>query len=74
LRVVIVLTWKLVSKREEERGSNPLTSGARKSQEPAHHFFRITSYKGTPNLKGRGNGPYLFKGWEWACAYGEGKE
>lgn len=54
---------ELVSKKEEEKASNPLKPGTRKSQEPAHHFFCITSYKATPNLKGRGNSPYLFKGW-----------
>lgn len=74
LWVARLLTWKLVSKTEKEKAYNPLKSGARRSQEPTHHFFCITNYKATPNLKGRGSGPYLFKGWRWACAYGEGQE
>lgn len=59
---------------KKRKACNPLKSGARRSQEPTHHFFCITNYKATPNLKGRGSGPYLFKGWRWACAYGEGQE
>ena len=61
LRVVRFLTWKLPSKREEEKASDPLTkSGARKSQEPVYHFFHIISYKATLNLKGRENELFLF--------------
>lgn len=69
-----LLRWKLVSKREEEKASNPLKSWAKNCQDPTHHFFHIllaeASYKATPNLKGRRNGP--FKG-VVACAFREGK-